>query len=221
VPANPTARKGPAARRAEPAGPAPTAEVLQTLTRWGLLLKQDKQLPSVVTILTGEPLATSWWSHPQSRLIFRVLSELADHPDVLLSKLLLTKDTLVHRNLWPALLAVATAREPWQTARLSAAARGLLTRAEKASSPVRASGAPVKELASRLLVQVVEMHSERGQHESAVTSWSRWAEGIGVVPMSSLAQARQELEAAAQSLGAPPGALPWQARKTRATRGGR
>src|SRR6266853_616566 len=103
VPANPSARNGRAARlyRADAAVPAPTAEVLQTLVRFGLLLKQDKHLPSVVTILTGEPLATSWWSHPQSQLIFRVLSALADHPEVLVTKLLLSKDTLVHRTLWP------------------------------------------------------------------------------------------------------------------------
>ena len=84
----------------------PAGRVLAALGDQGLLLKQDKLVPSVVGILTGESLRTSWWSHPKARLIFSVLSELADHPDVLFTKLLWQKDTLVHRSLWPALLAV-------------------------------------------------------------------------------------------------------------------
>src|SRR5690242_21492457 len=93
--------------------------VLAALARHGLLLKQDKRLPSAVTLLAGEPLASSWWSHPQGRLIFRVLTALADHPDVLVTKLLDGKDTFVHRPLWPALLAAAGAGESWQTRDLS------------------------------------------------------------------------------------------------------
>jgi len=87
----------------------PTAAVLAALSQHGLLLKQDKQLPNVVTILTGEKLSTSWWSHPKGKLIFNVLRELEDHPDVLVAKLIAGKDTLIHRRLWPAFLA-ATSR---------------------------------------------------------------------------------------------------------------
>src|ERR1700686_1077364 len=104
----------------------PTEQVLAALTSHGLLLKQDKAIPSVVGILTGESLSTSWWSHPKGRLIFAVLSELGDHPDVLFTKLLHRKDTLVHRSLWPALLTVARSREPWQLRGLSAPATSLL-----------------------------------------------------------------------------------------------
>ncbi len=57
--------------------------VLAALKRGGLLLKQDKRLPSVVGVLTGESLSTSWWSHPDAHRIFAVLEKLADHPDVL------------------------------------------------------------------------------------------------------------------------------------------
>jgi hypothetical protein len=66
---------------------APTTRVLASLAEHGLLLKQDKRLPNVVTILIGEALPTSWWSHAKAPLIFRVLSELGDHPDVLLTGL--------------------------------------------------------------------------------------------------------------------------------------
>ena len=93
---------------------APVRRILEALAARGLLLKQDKALPSVVGILTGESLTTSWWSHPKGRLIFAVLSELADHKDVLFTKLLLRKDTLVHRSLWPAVVAVSRWRVRWR-----------------------------------------------------------------------------------------------------------
>jgi hypothetical protein len=69
----------------------PTRIILDVLSSSGLLLKQDKLLPNVITLVTGESLRTSWWSHPKGRLIFAVLGELADHPDVLFVKLLLGK----------------------------------------------------------------------------------------------------------------------------------
>ena len=188
----------------------PTIDVLTALARFGLLLKQDKRLPCVVTILAGTPLATSWWSHPSSHLIFHVLSELADHPDVLLSKLLFAKDTLVHRSLWPALLTVATSNERWQTDHLSSAARRLLERTMHATTPVTSGGPPIKELASRLLVHAVEVHTSGGRHQIAAEPWTSWAAHAGVAPLRSLAQAKEALETASRELGAPVTALPWQ-----------
>jgi hypothetical protein len=44
-------------------------------------------------------LNTSWWSHPKARFILAVSSELADHPDVLLTELLHRKGTFVYRSL--------------------------------------------------------------------------------------------------------------------------
>src|SRR5262249_29115982 len=133
-----------ASREADLSSSSPLADVLTDLAGRGLLLEQDKTLPSVVGILTGEPVRTSWWSHPKARLIFAILSKLADHPDVLFTKLLYRKDTLVHRSLWPALLAVARAREEWQLRGLSRESRRLLEKLDRGGS-VRAVGAPVKE----------------------------------------------------------------------------
>lgn len=191
--------------------PAATPEVLCNLSRFGLLLKQDKDLPCVVTILVGEPLATSWWSHPKSHHIFRVLTEIADHPDVLLTKLLCGKDTLVHRTLWPAFLAVATSGESWQTQRLSTAARQLLHQTTQEKAPVTSVGAPVRELALRLLVHTAEVHMPGGAHRLTVSTWSSWAARAGVAALSSSSHAREQLEAACQALGAPRTALPWHA----------
>jgi hypothetical protein len=114
----------------------------------------------VVGILTGESLRTSWWSHPKSHLIISVLSELSDHPDVLFTKLLYRKSTLVHRSLWPAVLAMGSGREPWQLRGLSDDARRLLDRLDGGDGSVRGAGAAVKELEVRLLAMSREIHTE-------------------------------------------------------------
>ena len=101
-------------------------KVFRELQRYGLLLESDPRLPSLTQLVAGEPMKGSWWGHPKGRLIFRITREIAAHPDVAVTKLISGKVTFVHRKLWPTLLAVATAHEPWQTRKLSAAARGLL-----------------------------------------------------------------------------------------------
>lgn len=190
----------------------PVSCVLTALADKGLLLKQDKTLPNVVGILTGESLRTSWWSHPKAGLIFSVLSELVDHPDVLFTKLLHRKDTLVHRSLWPAVLAVGRARDQWQVQGLSDEARRLLERLGRGGSPVRGVGAPVKELETRLLVTTQEIHTESGRHEMALESWQAWSRRVGCSAIRSVPRARKALEEAAVTFGASLKALPWPAR---------
>jgi hypothetical protein len=181
----------------------PAERVLAALAANGLLLTQDKALLNVVGILTGESLRASWWSHPKSHLIFFVLSELADHPDVLFTKLLYRKDTLVHRTLWPAALAVGSARDEWQMHGLSEDAKRLLERLGSGGVPVRAVGAPIKELERRLLVTTQEIHTESGRHEMALESWQAWSRRVGCTAMKSVPRAREALEEAAVRLGAP------------------
>ncbi len=50
-------------------------EVRRELERLGLLLLQDKKLPSVATIFAGRPMAGSWWGHPLGQEMFRCLYE--------------------------------------------------------------------------------------------------------------------------------------------------
>ena len=182
--------------------------VLAALAEHGLLLQQDRELPSVVSLVTGSALRTSWWSHPRGRLVFAVLGGLADHDDVLFTKLLQEKVTLVHRRLWPSLLAVARAREAWQTARLSAPAKKLLERVER-EGELQASGAAVKELEGRLLVHAEEVHTDSGKHALRVEDWSAWARRRRVSGERSVTRARRTLEDAAARLGAPRETLPW------------
>lgn len=186
-----------------------TERILRHLGERGILLEQDKVLPNVVCLITGETLKGSWWSHPRSHEIFACLTDLADHPDVLFTKLVAGKVTLVHRRLWPALLAVGTSREPWQLRKISSEAANLLRRVEKKGF-VLASGPQVKELERRLLTVARQEHTDSGEHKMVVESWSRWAkEGrcqLNLVP----SEGRRQLEQAVLALGATTRKLPWQ-----------
>ena len=185
-------------------------DVRRALGENGLLLLQDKTLPSVVGILTGESLAGSWWSHPRAHAIFACLETLADDSDILATRLVARKVTFVHRRLWPALIAVAIAREPWQTTGLSAAARRLLAGVDR-DGEQQAHGPAVRELEKRLLVRTREVHTESGAHAMRVESW----ESLKVKKLPDVDAAKRELEEVAQNLGAGPAALPWRQRRKR------
>ena len=170
------------------------------LERHGLLLLQDKILPSAVGIIAGERVAGSWWSHPRSQEIFRRLEELHAGGDVRDTKLIGRKVTFVHRRLWPALFAAGNERGDWQMRALALAARRLLAQVDQKGS-ARASGPAAKELQARLLVDAHEEHTPSGKH---ITVLKRW-------PQSSLSasEGRRQLEEAAGAIGAPAKLLPW------------
>ncbi len=185
--------------------------LLDELRDRGLLLAADNTLPSVTLLIAGEPIRGSWWTHPKSHAIFAASTALARHPDAIAIPLISGKVTFVHRRLWPALLAVALARERWQTAKLPPAARALLKRVETAGE-MEASGEPVRELERRLLAKSEQRHTDQGSHAKHIESWTRWASRAGVTPLSDVAVARQAIETAAASLRSEPGPapkLPW------------
>lgn len=188
---------------------APLQAVLAALREHGLLPVQDKALPNLVTVITGDRPKGSWWSHPKGRLVFAVLTALADHRDALFAKLLDGKVTLVHRRLWPDLLAVGASGAPWQGRELTPAARRLLARIAASAEPVPCSGKPVKELELRLLVHTWESHSDAGRHVLVAESWQATAKRLRIRARS-LDRATARLEKAAAGLGAKPSALPWQ-----------
>ena len=185
------------------------AAILAELQRRGLLLQADARLPSVATQVAGEPVRGSWWGHPKGKEIFRMLEQVLEHRDVLLVKLVDDKLTLVHRRLWPALLALALAREPWQTRGLSRAARALLLRLE-ARSELELPGAAAAELETRLLALGRSVHTPSGHHEKRLETWEHWAGRAGVKQLTDPRKARAALELARDRLGG--GSLPWQAR---------
>jgi hypothetical protein len=168
----------------------------RALAKHGLLLLQDKKLPSAVGVITGEVVPGSWWSHPRAQEIFRQLEKL----DAVTTKLISGKVTFVHERLLPALYAVGRAREKWQLHGLSPAARKLLARVDR-DGHVRASGPAAKELQLRLLVNAREEHTESGRHETVLEPW----------PPSKLnaEDGRHRLQEAAVAIGAELHDLPW------------
>ena len=183
------------ARRADTAGGTPALH--NALAKYGLLLLQDKELPSAVGIIAGEAVSGSWWAHPRSHEIFRKLEEL---DDVIRAKLIAGKVTFIDKKLWPAMAAVGSAREKWQMEGLSPGARRLLARIDRQGS-ARASGAPSKELQERLLVNAHEEHTESGRHATLLERW----------PESKLTaeDGRHQIEKAATAMGAELHDLPW------------
>jgi hypothetical protein len=183
--------------------------MLLRLKRGGLLLLQDPYLPSIAALVAGEAISGSWWSHPRSHEIFREVGAIAEHRDVLVCKLLGGKVTFVHRSLWPSVLAVALAREPWQMNGLSTAARNLLDRIDKDGS-VLASGAAAKEVENRLLARGEQLHTEAGKHKIGLERWSDWAQRVGCKAEPDTNLARSILEGSVVKLGGNIGMLPWQ-----------
>ena len=143
--------------------------VRSELEKHGLLLVTDSALPSVAGIVVGEPIMGSWWSHPKAQAIYAVVEKLDDREDVLLTTLVLNKQTFVHARFWRDLLSVAMARDPWQMDGLSKDDRTLLQRVES-QGEIRASRTKT-ELPSRLLVQAKNIHTETGAHAKVLQSW--------------------------------------------------
>jgi hypothetical protein len=173
-----------------------------------MLVMQDKLLPSVVGIITGERLTTSWWNHPKGREIFRCLERLGEDPDVLVSRLIGGKVTYLHRRLWPAFLAVATADEPWQTRGLSGDAHRLLRAVERTGGQ-RAKGSPARELQERLLIRAEEIHTEAGRHELVLQPWESWVGPRAVDRLASVRAGREQLERVVRSMEGHRALLPW------------
>ncbi len=184
--------------------------ILAQLEEHGLLLKIDAKLPNVCALVAGEPVRGSWWAHPLSHEMFRVLTELAEHPDVLAAKLISGKDTFLHRALWPAVVAIGVSRQPWQIGGLDKESRSLLN-AVDAGDEVQATGKAVLRLEQTLLVHTRQIHTESGSHAKIVTSWENWAKRACVHKMP-VAEAIDSLEKLVDRLNRRydgRGRLPW------------
>jgi hypothetical protein len=197
-----------------------------TLARIGLLLLSDPALPSLVGLIVGEPLRTSWWGHPLGGVIYQAMNALDEDPGVLSTKLVAGKVTYVHRRLWPAVYALGCAREAWQIDGLSPAARWLLDQVDvdgelqtdlvvpPAPVPGRTADA-ARELERRLLVHAAEFHTPSGAHAKTLQTWARWASHVHLTPPQlAVSEARRQLEQAADRLGEAVAhahaVLPWQ-----------
>lgn len=81
---------------------------MATLIEHGMLLESAHgPLPNVAELVAGERISGSWWGHPSRHAIFDAINALADSPDVVRTRLVNGKVTLVHRRVWCALVRVA------------------------------------------------------------------------------------------------------------------
>ena len=198
---------------------AQSAHVFAKLEEHGLLLRIDANLPNVCALVAGERVRGSWWSHPSGRAIFAVDSELADHPDVLMTKLISGKVTYVHRALWSQVIAVGRSREPWQMKDLSTDGRRLLAQVDrKPVEPDRRASKAASELETRLLVYSEQFHSESGAHGRRLESWDHWSNRIGNVgeQITAVSGGRllEEVVASLNRKFKGSGRLPWQGRSS-------
>ncbi len=189
-----------------------------------LLLAADPTLPSVTSLVAGEPVRGSWWSHPRSRAMWAVMEALEDHEDVAVAKLVSGKVTYVHRPLWPALVAAGASEEAWQTRPLSPRGRRLWAlvkgahalctdEAEFRGPQGKALRDAVRELEAALLVHGEEIHTAGGAHAKRLQTWRRWGEGLGLSERMEPPHARRTLERALARLNerfGGSGWLPWQ-----------
>jgi hypothetical protein len=198
-----------ASRRKAAARPDKALEFLRT---WGLLLLQDPSFPSLVALIAGGAVKGSWWSHSKGSEIFHTAGALSDHPEVMTTKLISDKVTFVHRRLWPPLMAIGRAREPWQVSELTAAARSLLGRVDR-EGHVRASGLPARQLEKKLLVASSEVHTESGAHAIELMTWSAFAkQSRSNLPQISVVTAREKLSSLLVEMNGKfgcNGTLPW------------
>ena len=74
----------------------------------GIVLQSARgPLPNLAERIAGEPIRGSWWAHASGHEIFAVLTRLLDSRDVIATRLVDGKITLIHRRVWPALVRVA------------------------------------------------------------------------------------------------------------------
>lgn len=191
-----------------------SGDVLKVLEKRGLLLETDADLPSVTTIIAGEPVKGSWWGHAKGRAIYGALSEALDHPDVTSVKLVNGKNTLVHRRLWAAVLGAATSGEPWQSAGLTKGAAALLALVQKEGTvrtdTVKATtaGDLARELERRLLVHGGSEPRDGRSHAKVLRRWDVWVNEAGAGDAMPAGAAKRALEEAILEFGG--GKLPWQ-----------
>jgi hypothetical protein len=195
-------------------------ELVGRLREFDLLLDTDPKFPNVTALLAGETVRGSWWAHPKAHEMYRVASELRGHPDVLAIKLVSGKVTFIYRPLWMAVLAIGTAREPWQMRGLSKEAATLLRKVDKESS-LMSSGDAVRELEGRLLVHAQSVHTERGFHKKQVQTWKSWTDSVQLGPVAlTPEEGKAQLESVVARLNKQFGArgtLPWQLKHTAAS----
>jgi hypothetical protein len=91
----------------EPPGAPTTGDLIAFIRSEGMVLQSARgPIPNLVSRIVGSPVSGNWWAHPQSHAIYRALQGVRASRDVMACRLVAGKVTLVHRRIWPTLLAL-------------------------------------------------------------------------------------------------------------------
>ena len=81
---------------------------LEWVCKQGVVLQSARgPVPNLAEHVAGEPIRGSWWGHSSGHEIFAVLTRVLGSPDVIATRVVDGKVTLIHRRVWPALVRVA------------------------------------------------------------------------------------------------------------------
>ncbi len=90
-----------------PLSPRATA-TLAWIRDQGVVLQSARgPVANVAEFIAGEAIRGSWWGHPAGKEIYAVLNELEDHPDLVSTRLINDKVTLLHSRVWPSVVRVS------------------------------------------------------------------------------------------------------------------
>jgi hypothetical protein len=94
--------------RAERVVESMIVEPLEWVRAQGIVLQSARgPVPNLAEYIAGEPIRGSWWGHASGHEIFAVLSRVLNSREVIATRLVNGRVTLIHRRLWPALVRVA------------------------------------------------------------------------------------------------------------------
>jgi len=85
-----------------------SADALAWVREQGVVLQSARgPVPNLAQFIAGEPIRGSWWGHPAAKEIYEILNRVDDAPDVVTTRLVNGKITLIHARVWPAIVRVA------------------------------------------------------------------------------------------------------------------
>jgi hypothetical protein len=64
-------------------------------------------VPNVAEFIAGEPIRGSWWGHPAGKEIYAILTIVDDAPDIVSTRLINGRVTLLHSRIWPSVVRVS------------------------------------------------------------------------------------------------------------------
>jgi hypothetical protein len=86
---------------------------VETTMAWirdqGVVLQSARgPVPNVAQFIAGEPIRGSWWGHPAGKEIYAVLNALDESDDIVSTRLVNDRVTLLHARVWPSIVRVSS-----------------------------------------------------------------------------------------------------------------